>query len=116
MYDFLSVDILEAIDDAEHKGLYFRSGEVGADADEFVQGLVFAEFQKYVDILLVLKAVIKFYDVGMVQGFVEFDFVGQPQPGAVRLQLLLEHYFGGCLLAGFGVFGDEAVGEAALAQ
>ena len=46
----------------------------------------------------------------------EFDLVGQAQPGAVGLQLLLQHDFRGGLLAGLGVLGDEAVCEAAFPQ
>lgn len=83
MYDFLSVDVFDSVDYSVEEGLNFWGQEGASDSDEFTQGLVLAKLEEYVDILSILKAMIKLDDVGVVQCFVQLDFIGQSQSCSV---------------------------------
>lgn len=95
MDDPLRMDVLDSVDNAEHERLDLGSDEVSPHVDQLVERLVGAELQENVDVIFVLKAMLELNYVRMMEGFVKTDFVGQPETGPVRFQVLLQYYFGG---------------------
>jgi len=114
--DLLAMDVLQARDNAKHKRLYLRGGEIAPDSNELIQRLILAELQKDIHILLIFEAVVEFDHVGMVQCFVEFDLVRESESRAVGLEFLLEHDFGCSLFVCLSVLSNEAIGKASFAQ
>jgi hypothetical protein len=64
----------------------------------------------------VLKTVIELYNIGVMQSFVKFDFVGKSQASTVSFELIFENYFCGSSPPRLCVFANEAIGEPSLSQ
>ncbi len=74
MDDFVDVQIFKGTDDLDQVILNLHFCESFSAFDQLVQSMVRTDFQKNVNVLMVLENVLELYNVVVVQGFVDLDF------------------------------------------
>ena len=78
--------------------------------------MVLAELKEDVDAVLVLKAMVQFDHIRMMQCLMQFDLIGQSETSTMGFEFLLEYHLGGSLTFGLHILSDETIGEPALPQ
>lgn len=77
MYDFGIMQIDERIEQLQHIQLYFRLTKLFPTLEQIVEGVVGAQLQQYVDVLVVFEGMLELYDVGVPQRLMDLDFADE---------------------------------------
>ena len=110
------VQVLQSVDDLGSVTLHFEFMKAFSTLEQFVHTLVLAELQENVDILAVLKKVLKVAHISMFDAAVDFDLTHQFLLGpALRQAGLLDH-LSRMHKARIGIYELIAFGETTLAQ
>jgi hypothetical protein len=88
--DFVLVQVEEGGNDLVQVVLHLHLGEPLPALDEFVEGLVGADLQQDVDVLVVLEDMLELHDVLVGQRFVDFDLGYQLRGGRCTFCLALD--------------------------
>ena len=80
------VQVLKSVDDLGSVTLHFKFMKAFSTLEQFVHALVLAELQENVDILAVLKKVLKVAHISMFDAAVDFDLTHQLLLGPASLE------------------------------
>lgn len=116
MDDLICMEVFECVDNLNSKGFSHQLIDSSLPLDVIVQGIIFTEFEKDVDILSVLENMNKFNHISVAEGTMNSNFAQEFGTLPTLGQVLLGNDLGGGDLFGLLINADIALGETTLPE